>query len=63
MKALLTKILLTALSEKALEWVLFWIVGLIVQSTKTDKDNEFYEKFKELYYGETAKESPQKVTS
>lgn len=52
LKAILTKLVLSMASEKVLEWLLFWVVGLLVKSTKTTKDDEFAEKIKAVYYGE-----------
>ncbi len=42
-------ILLSMLSERFMKWVLFWIAGLIVESTKTTKDDEFLAKVKDAY--------------
>jgi len=42
-------LLLRTLSEKFFEWLLFWVVQMLVDSTKTTKDNEFYDKVKEIY--------------
>tara|TARA_R110000765_G_scaffold221532_1_gene325458 strand:- start:402 stop:572 length:171 start_codon:yes stop_codon:yes gene_type:complete len=42
-------IVLKMASQAFLEWVLFWAAGLVVESTKTTKDDEFLAKLKELY--------------
>lgn len=55
MKAILTKLILSMASEKVLEWLLFWVVDMIVKSTETTKDDEFAQKIKQVYYGEDAK--------
>lgn len=52
MKAILTKLILSMASEKVLEWLLFWVVDMIVKSTETTKDDEFAQKIKSVYYGE-----------
>ena len=48
--AILTKILLSLASEQLLEWAFFKIAGTIVESTSTTKDNEWYDKIKEVYF-------------
>lgn len=55
MKAILTKLILSMASEKVLEWLLFWVVDMIVKSTETTKDDEFAQKIKQVYYGEDTK--------
>ena len=42
-------ILLKVLSEKFFVWLFFWAAGMLVDSTKTTKDDEFLKKVKELY--------------
>lgn len=54
LKAILTKLVLAIASEKVLAWLLFWVVDMIVKSTKTTKDDEFAAKIKAAYYGEEA---------
>ena len=49
LKAILTKALTTMLSKAMLEWLLFWLADMVVASTKTTKDEEWLEKFKESY--------------
>jgi hypothetical protein len=53
LKSILAKLILATASEKVLEWLLFWVVDMIVKSTKTTKDDEFADKIKAAYYGET----------
>ena len=36
-------------SEKFFEWLLFWAARMLVESTKTTKDDEFYHEVKRLY--------------
>ena len=36
-------------SEAFLRWLLFWVATMIVESTKTTKDDEFLAKVKELH--------------
>lgn len=48
--AILTKFLLSLASEQMLEWAFFKIAGTVVESTSTTKDNEWYEKIKEVYF-------------
>lgn len=47
--SVLKNIALKMLSKAFLEWLLFWAAGMIVESTKTTKDNEFLKKLKEVY--------------
>ncbi len=42
-------ILVTLLSEAFLKWVFFWAASMLVESTKTTKDDEFLAKVKEIY--------------
>ncbi len=46
--SVLKGILLKTLSAAFLEWLLFWAAQMIVDSTKTKKDNEFLDKIREL---------------
>jgi len=39
-------------SQKLLEWLLFWVVDLIVKSTKNKSDDELVRQIKAAYYGE-----------
>ncbi len=55
LKSILTKLILATASEKVLEWLLFWVVDMIVKSTETTKDDEFAQKIKSVYYGEESK--------
>ena len=55
LKSILTKLILATASEKVLEWLLFWVVDMIVKSTETTKDDEFAQKIKQVYYGEDTK--------
>ena len=45
----LKNIFLKVVSEKFFEWLFFWAAKSLVDSTKTTKDNEFYDKAKELF--------------
>ena len=45
----LKNIFLKVVSEKFFEWLFFWSAKALVDSTKTTKDNEFYDKAKELF--------------
>jgi len=47
--SVLKNILLKTLSEAFFEWLFFWTTKMLVDSTKTNKDNEFYNKVKETY--------------
>lgn len=49
--SVLKKILLSLLSEAFLEWLFFWAGQMLVDSTKTTKDDEFLRKVKEVYKG------------
>jgi hypothetical protein len=51
-KSILTKLLISLTTQKFLEWLLFWIAGAIVESTKNDKDDELLIELKKAYYGE-----------
>ena len=42
-------IFLKVVSEAFFEWLFFWAARMLVDSTKTTKDDEFYFKVKELY--------------
>lgn len=55
LKAIFTKLILATASEKVLEWLLFWVVDMIVNSTETPKDDEFAQKIKSVYYGDDDK--------
>lgn len=52
MRAIGIKLITAFASQKLLEWLLFWVVDLIVKSTKTDKDDELVRQIKAAYYGE-----------
>lgn len=54
--SVIKRIVLKVASEKFFEWVLFWAAKMLVDSTKTEKDNEWYDKIKETYYAK--KEEP-----
>ena len=43
------KILLKILTEKFFTWLFFWSAKQLVLSTKTTKDDEFYNEVKRLY--------------
>ncbi len=45
----LKDILLAMFSETFLKWVFFWAASMLVESTKTTKDDEFLAKVKEIY--------------
>lgn len=47
--SVIKNILLKVLSEKFFEWLLFWAAKMLVDSTETTKDNEFYEQVKKVY--------------
>jgi hypothetical protein len=47
--AILVKLFAAAASEAMLEWLLFKVAKVIVDSTKTPHDNEWFTKFKEEY--------------
>lgn len=49
-KKLLTKLALTMISEKFMEWAFFNIAEKIVKSTETPHDDEWLAKLKEEYY-------------
>ena len=42
-------ILLRTLSEKFFEWLFFWTAQMLVDSTKTTKDDEFLTQVKAVY--------------
>jgi len=49
MIASVLKGIIVKLASKAfLEWLIFWVAGMIVDSTKTTKDDEFLAKMKEI---------------
>lgn len=48
-KMLGTRVILSLLSEKMLEWCFWKVAKLVVQSTKTPHDDEFLEKLEEVY--------------
>jgi len=47
--SVLKNILLKTLSEKFLEWLFFWAAQMLVDSTKTTKDDEFLKQVKKVY--------------
>lgn len=42
-------IIIKLASEAFLEWLFFWVAEMIVESTKTTKDDEFLKKVKEIH--------------
>lgn len=50
-KKLLTKLAMTLISEKFMEWAFFNIAEKIVKSTETPHDDEWLKKIKDSYYG------------
>ena len=46
--SVLKGIIVKMASKAFLEWLLFWAADMIVESTKTTKDDEFLAKLKEL---------------
>ena len=48
-QAIGTRILMSLLSEKMLEWCFWRVAKLIVASTKTEQDDEFLAKLEEVY--------------
>lgn len=50
---ILKKLLLSLATEKFLTWLFFWAAGLLVESTKTTKDDEFLAQVKKAYQGDT----------
>lgn len=54
-KRLLTKIAISMVSEKFLEWAFFNIAEKIVKSTETKHDDEWLAKIKESYEGSKEK--------
>ena len=53
MRGIGIKLITAIASQKLLEWLLFWVVDMIVKSTKTDKDDELVKQIKAAYYGES----------
>ena len=47
--SVLKNILLKTLSEKFFEWLFFWAAQMLVDSTKTTKDDEFLKQVKKVY--------------
>ena len=47
--AFLTRILVTLASEQMIAWAFFKVAECVVKSTKTDKDDEWLEKVREVY--------------
>lgn len=47
--AILVKLFAAMATEVLLEWLLFKVAQLLVDSTKTKHDNEFLKKLKEAY--------------
>lgn len=47
--SVIKNIFLKVVSEAFFEWLFFWAARMLVDSTKTTKDDEFYFKVKELY--------------
>ena len=45
----LTKLLTSLASAQMIEWAFFKVAEAVVQSTATTKDDEWYEKVKEVY--------------
>lgn len=46
--SVLKKILLKLAGEKFLMWLFFWVGEIIVESTKTKRDDKFLDKVKEI---------------
>ena len=46
--SVLKGIIVKMASKAFLEWLLFWAADMIVESTKTKKDDQFLAKLKEL---------------
>lgn len=49
MVTVMKNILLRTLSEKFFEWLFFWTAQMLVDSTKTTKDDEFLTQVKQVY--------------
>ena len=49
MVTVMKNILLRTLSEKFFEWLFFWAAKMLVDSTKTTKDDEFLAQVKKVY--------------
>ena len=47
--AFFLKMVMSLATEKFMQWLFFYVVEQIVKSTKTDKDDLFLAKIKELY--------------
>ena len=47
--AFLTQLLVTLASEQMIAWAFFKVAESVVKSTKTDKDDEWLEKVREVY--------------
>lgn len=47
--AFLTRLLVTLASEQMIAWAFFKVAKSVVKSTKTDKDDEWLEKVREVY--------------
>ena len=47
--AFLTKLLVTLASEQMIAWAFFKVAESVVKSTKTDKDDEWLEKVRQVY--------------
>lgn len=50
--SVIKNILLKVLSAKFFEWLFFWAAGMLVHSTKTPLDDQFYEQVKKIYFDE-----------
>jgi len=46
--SVIKSIIIKMASKAFLEWLIFWAAEMIVESTKTTKDDEFLAKLKEL---------------
>ena len=49
LRSIFLKLFAVMATEAMLKWMLFWVTDLIVKSTKTTKDDEFYKKIREEY--------------
>ena len=47
--AFLTRLLVTLASEQMIAWAFFKVAESVVKSTKTNKDDEWLEKVREVY--------------
>ena len=47
--AFLTRLLVALASEQMIAWAFFKVAERVVKSTKTNKDNEWLEKVREVY--------------